>query len=76
MSYIDAGIWMTNRLRIVLILISVIALGLVAFLFGGAETNSGNTADEFRLPIQKPVLEHDRPDLIGEPGMDEQQDPN
>ena len=63
----------TRRLGPAIILIVFLALGYVAAGQLAAETPSTPAASEIRMPVANPLLEPDRPDLLGEPRIDDGQ---
>jgi hypothetical protein len=63
----------TRRLWPAIILVVFLALGYVAAGQHAAETPGMPAASEIRMPVANPPLEPDRPDLLGEPRIDDGQ---
>jgi hypothetical protein len=59
-----------QRLVIGILLLGVIIFATGKYLRAAAEKPAGDIP-EYRMPVANPVLEPDRPDLIGEPRIDE-----
>jgi len=60
----------TNRFTLALVLVALAALGFEIYKYFDDRDRNEATAD-FRMPTANPILEEDRPDLIGEPRIDE-----
>ena len=60
----------TNRFTLALVLVACAALAFEIYKYFDAQNRAVVTSD-FRMPVANPILEEDRPDLIGEPRIDE-----
>jgi len=59
----------TNLKRLLTPLLMVLLGGLLAYGFLGNVSPELPAEPDFRMPTGKPLLEPDRPDLIGDPGI-------
>lgn len=59
-----------RRLRLTLLVIVAAAIAIVVFNYLAAPSIEEETTN-FRMPVASPILEPDRPDLIGEPAPPE-----
>ena len=60
----------TNRFTLALVLVALAALGFEIYRYFEDQDRNEVTYD-VRMPVANPILEEDRPDLIGEPRIDE-----
>jgi len=60
----------TNRFTLALVLVALAALGFEIYRYFDVQDRNEVTSD-VRMPVANPILEDDRPDLIGEPRIDE-----
>ena len=60
----------TNRFTVALVLVALAALGFEIYKYFD-DQNRDELSSEYRMPTANPILEEDRPDLIGEPKIDE-----
>ena len=60
----------TNRFTLALVLVALAALGFEIYKYFDIRDRDEVSSD-FRMPVANPILEEDRPDLIGEPRIDE-----
>lgn len=60
----------TNLKRLLTLLLMVSLAGLLAYGFVGNVPPKVPAESDFRMPTGKPLLEPDRPDLIGDPGIE------
>ena len=52
------------------IIVALLSLAVAAYLAtSGVDEPNAPSADQLRMPAGKPLLEPDRPDLIGDPGI-------
>lgn len=61
-----------NRFTVALVLVALAALGFEIYKYFDDRDRNEVTSD-FRMPTANPILEEDRPDLIGEPRIDERE---
>ena len=60
----------TNRFTLALVLVALAALGFEIYKYFDDQDRNEVTSD-YRMPVANPILEEDRPDLIGEPQFEE-----
>ena len=60
----------TNRFTLAIVLVALAALGFEIYRYFDDQDRNEVTTD-YRMPTANPILEEDRPDLIGEPKIDE-----
>lgn len=60
----------TNLKRLLTLLLMVSLAGLLAYGFVGNVPPKVPAESDFRMPTGKPLLEPNRPDLIGDPGIE------
>jgi len=57
------------RDRLLALLTAVIVVGIVIYGYRAKAPPAGVAESGYRMPAGKPLLEPDRPDLIGDPGI-------
>ena len=69
--------WLTigsGRTKMLLLLVALVVIGFGIYEHFNRSERQENTNENLRIPVTNPLLEPDRPDLIGEPRIDDQPD--
>jgi hypothetical protein len=69
------GVWILSligRFKVMLIVIALLALSIALYRLNNSRSVPVETTQDLRMPVTNPPLEPDRPDLIGEPRINQE----